>query len=131
MTGHLSRIPLRWVDLDAQGHVNNAVYLSYMEAARTEAYLRFRPGTRPEDLDIILARTTIDYRSPANLGETLVVEVNPGRVGESSFVLTYAIREKSSGRLVAEGESVQVAFDYAAQQKKRVPDDVRAKLQAA
>lgn len=126
---HELKVP--WRDLDAAGHVNNAVYLTYMETARTEAYLRLREGTRPQDLDIILARTCVDFRSPANFGESLVVEVTPGRVGESSFVLGYVIREKSTGRLVAEGESVQVAFDYAKQQKKRIPDGIRAKLQAS
>lgn len=120
-----------WRDLDAAGHVNNAVYLSYMETARAEAYMRLKgPSRRIEDLDIILARTSIDYRSPANLHEVLVVSVTPARVGESSFTLRYDIREKATGRLVAEAESVQVLFDYAANAKKRIPDDLRAKLAA-
>lgn len=121
-------VKVPWRDLDAAGHVNNAVYLSYLESARTEAFLRLRQGARVQDLDIILARVAIDYRSPANFGEVLVVTVAPTRVGESSFTLRYDVRETATGRLVAEAESVQVMFDYAANAKKRIPDDVRAKL---
>lgn len=122
------RVP--WADLDAAGHVNNANYFTYMETARVEAYFRLRGGREWRDLDIILARACCDYRSPATLNETLVVRVTPGRVGGSSFALRYEIREKASGRLVAEGESVQVMFDYATQRKKPVPPDVREKLEA-
>jgi acyl-CoA thioester hydrolase len=127
-------VTVPWRDLDAAGHVNNAVYLSYMEAARVEAYFRAAgrdPSTaKPEDLDIILARTTIDYRSPATFAEVVRVSVWPTRVGDSSFALRYEMREKRSGRLVAEAESVQVCFDYAAQRKKRVPERLRAALEA-
>lgn len=121
-------VRVEWRDLDAAGHVNNAVYLSYMESARVAAYFVLTGGSRAEDLDIILARTTIDFRSAATLGETLLVELRPGRVGASSFALSYAIREKATGRLVAEGESVQVCYDYARAAKKPVPDALRARL---
>lgn len=119
---------VEWRDLDAAGHVNNAVYLTYMESARTAAYYSIIERQRPEDLDIILARASVDFRSAANLHETLVVEVRPGRVGETSFVLLYTVREKESGRLVAEGESTQVSFDYAAGAKKPIPPRVREAL---
>lgn len=117
-----------WHELDAAGHVNNAVYLSYFEMARTAAYMRMREGSRWQDLDIILARTEIDYRSPATFHEVLQIRVFPGEVGRSSFGLRYEVREKATGRLVAEGTSVQVCFDYATQAKKAVPEKVRAAL---
>lgn len=117
-----------WHELDAAGHVNNAVYLSYFEMARTQAYMAVRGGSRWQDLDIILARTEIDYRSPAFFHEVLRILVWPGRVGASSFDLRYEVREKESGRLVAEGTSVQVCFDYARNAKKPVPPEVRAAL---
>lgn len=120
-----------WRDLDAAGHVNNAVYLTYMESARTAAYYAMTGGQEPRDLDIILARATIDFRSPASLHDDLVVEVRPGRVGSTSFVLVYDVREARTGRLVAEGESVQVAFDYAKNQKRPISEPLRAKLTGA
>ena len=119
-----------WHELDAAGHVNNARYLSYFEMARTEVYMALRKGSRWQDLDIILARTEIDFRSPATFHEVLEVRVWPGEVGRTSFGLRYEIREKTTGRVVAEGASVQVCFDYATQAKKPVPDEVRAALLA-
>ena len=117
-----------WRDLDAAGHVNNAVYLTYMETARTKAYLHLRGGKRAGELDIILARASVDFRSAATMGEVLVVEVTPGRVGETSFTLHYRITEKATARLVCEGESVQVCYDYKTQTKKPIPETVRAAL---
>lgn len=123
-------IKVPWHDLDAAGHVNNARYFSYFEVARTELYMRLRTGSRWQDLDIILARTCCDFRSPAAFHEVLVVEVTPGEVGRTSFGLRYRITEKQSGRLVAEGDSVQVCFDYGRNEKKPIPDAVRAALAA-
>jgi acyl-CoA thioester hydrolase len=132
---HTLEIPVRWADIDGAGHVNNANYFTYFESARIEAYYLAKgldPKTaRIEDLDIILARTSCDYRSQASMGEVLVVGVRPGRVGSTSFELKYEIREKTTGRLVAEGDSVQVCFDYAKQAKTPVPDWLRRALAQA
>lgn len=117
-----------WRDIDAAGHVNNAVYFSYMETARTEAFLKLRGGKGPQHVDIILARAEADFRAPAAMGDVLVVSVRPTRVGESSFAFRYEIREKTTGRLMVEGASVQVMFDYEKQQKKPIPADVKAAL---
>lgn len=128
------RVP--WSALDAAQHLNNAVMFSYFEEARVEAYFRAKgldPAAArwdPRDLDIILARTSCDYRSPAAMGETLRVSTWPTKVGASSFALAYRVEERSTGRLVAEGESVQVCFDYATQRKKAIPDELRAALSA-
>ncbi|HVM46181.1 MAG TPA: thioesterase family protein [Candidatus Thermoplasmatota archaeon] len=121
-------VRVEWRDLDAAGHVNNAVYLSYMESARVAAYFALTGGARAHDLDIILARTSIDFRSAATMGETLVVTVTPGRVGETSFALSYVLTDKATGRVVAEAESVQVCYDYARQQKKKLAPEMRARL---
>lgn len=123
-------VRVEWRDLDAAGHVNHAVYLTYMESARTAAYFALVGGKRAPDLDIILARAVVDYRSAATMHETLTIEVTPGRVGETSFALRYVVREKASGRVVVEAETVQVCYDYAKNEKKKVPAELRAKLSA-
>lgn len=125
-------IKVPWRDVDAAGHVNNAVFFSYMETARAEAYLRAKgldpEKARPEDVDMILARAECDFRSPAFFGETIVVEIAPGRIGSSSFEFVYRLFEKRTQRLVADAKSVQVAFDYATQRKKPLPEALRAAL---
>lgn len=127
-------VRVAWADLDAAGHVNNARYFGYMEDARVHCYFALKgegegaQGREARDLDIILARATCDYRSPARLHEEIVVEVRPGKVGASSFSLLYTLREKVTGKLVAEGESVLVSYDYAREAKKPIPEALRRQL---
>lgn len=121
---------VRFRDLDALGHVNNAVYLTYFEQARL-AYFQHLGWTWPpraEEWFFILAEARCTYRSPARLGERLRIAVGVVDVGRSSFRMGYQITEMLSGRLVAEGETVQVAYDY--QQRRPVPlsEDVRRRL---
>jgi len=126
-------IKVPWGDIDGAGHVNNARYFTYFETARVEAYFRMtgRAATsRIADLDIILASAKCDFRAQANMGDALLVSVRPTRVGETSFSLRYEIKRKADGALVAEGESVQVCFDYEKQQKRRVPDAMRKAIEA-
>jgi acyl-CoA thioester hydrolase len=106
-------IPVRFRDLDAMGHVNNAVYLTYFEEARV-AYLRAAFGdiARPEDFDFVVAESLCRYHSPAFLGELLEIGVRVEDVGNRSFKFVYRIEDSSTHRLVATGYTVQVAYDY-------------------
>jgi len=125
-------IVVRFRDLDAMGHVNNAVYLTYFEMARVAYHqtLSGRPSFDFHDFDFILAEVTCRYRSPAYLGETLLVGIRVVSVGSKSFVFEYEMREQTSGRLVAEGRSVQVMYDYREQRSKPVSDEFLAKVEA-
>ncbi len=106
-------------DLDPLEHVNNAVYFTYMEVARTEYYMQLT-GTRSlGEIRFIIARASCDYRAPARFGDRLLVAVWPSEVGNSSFKLRYRMTQKRDGTLVAEGETVQVAFDY--QKRSTIP----------
>lgn len=121
-------VQVRFRDLDAMGHVNNAVYLTYLELARVY-YLRERFGTRrPGDIGFILARAEIDYRSPVALHEGLFVGIGVGEVRNRSFTFVYEIREAETGRLVAEALTVQVMYDYAKNASVPIPEDVRQRL---
>src|SRR5512136_997372 len=105
-------VPVRFRDIDGMGHVNNAVYFSYMEQARSEWY-RTRMGIKSVDeIGFILARASCDFRAPIGLGETVVVVVTLTKLGDSSFHFAYELRSKETGTLFATGESVQVAYDY-------------------
>ena len=123
-------VQVRFRDLDALGHVNNAVYLSYLEMARV-AYVQSRFGlAHPRDFSFILARVEIDYKSPVTLGERLVVGIGVAHVGQRSFRFAYEIREAATGRLVAQAETVQVMYDYEAQQVVPIPEAIRRQLEA-
>jgi acyl-CoA thioester hydrolase len=120
----------RFRDTDAMGHVNNAVYLTYFEMART-AYWRALTGDPDyQKVPFILAHTTIDFRSPAFVHETLRVGIRVARLGNRSFECTYRVAEESTDRLVCDGRSVQVIFDYAKGESFPMPEDLKAQVRA-
>jgi acyl-CoA thioester hydrolase len=131
-------VQVRWRDLDALGHVNNAVYLSYLELARLSYVTALMPpGAEldpstwlPRDFQFILAQLEINYRSPALLTDRLQVAVHVSKVGRKSFVFEYAITDSLSGRLIADGQSTQVWYDYAANASRPVPEAAIARMEA-
>lgn len=105
-------------DLDALGHVNNAVYATYFETGRME-YLAALPAV--DSASLILAEITITYRSPAFLREQLLIGTRVTEVRNSSFVVEGQIEEKSTGRLVATSRAVIVHFNYTQGKSQPVP----------
>jgi len=124
-----TRVELR--DCDGLGHVNNAVYLSYIEEARTEFVFAITGGKRLADFDFILARAEIDFCSEATLGDELLVEVRPARVGTKSWELDYVIRQADGGEVVVESTSVLVSYDFTEGRSIPVPATLRERLEAA
>ena len=121
------RIPLqlRYNDYDERGHVNNAVYLTYFELARMAAWEAAGKGREPE---FILADAQVRYRSPAMLGEPLAVEVSLGEVRTKAWVWNYRVVCLTDERLVADGHTTQVMYDYSACSTLPIPDDLRGAL---
>jgi acyl-CoA thioester hydrolase len=116
-------------DLDVFGHVNNAVYLTYIETARIR-YLREVLGIESlEDLLVIVAKVHIDFRSRATLGETLEVRTRVSRIGTKSFDVDHEI-QGPDGRLVARAETTLVTFDYRGDSTMPVPDLWRERIEA-
>jgi len=117
------RETVRFSDLDGMGHVNNAVYSTYLEQARLAWF-----GTDNEMplTDVILARTEIDFRSPLAFGETVEIGVRPSRLGTKSFELEHELRV--DGRVVAEAKSVLVGYDYDRAQSAPIPERWRRRL---
>ena len=127
-SGFVHREPVRFRDLDGMGHVNNAVFSTYLEQARLAWFSQERFGAVDELPlgDVILARTEIDFRSPVQAGETVEVAVRPSRVGTKSFELEYELR--AAGRLVAEAKSVLVGYDYRRGESTPIPDRWKRRL---
>lgn len=120
-------IEVRFRDLDALGHVNNAVYATYLESARIAYYQRLVGGSL-DRLGIILAELTIRYKAPAHFGDELLVGVRVSRIGGKSFTMDYAIARLGDGALIATAQSVLVAYDYAAGRSVPVSDEFRARV---
>ena len=115
---------VRFRDLDAMGHLNNAVYSTFLEQARL-AFLEPQ-GARVRSM--ILARLEIDFRSPVELGENVDISVKPARVGTKSFELEYLLTV--GGRTVAEAKTVLVAYDYDTAQSMEIPNEWKERLAA-
>jgi acyl-CoA thioester hydrolase len=98
-------------DLDALGHVNNAVYATYFESARI-AYYQDLTGMTLEELNIILAEITISYKAPAFFDQWLAIGVKIESIGAKSFTMSYTAVRASDEALIATGRSVQVFYDY-------------------
>jgi acyl-CoA thioester hydrolase len=124
-------IEVRFRDCDPLGHVNNAVYLTYLEQARLyywRSLWGFRIDPTTTTPGVIMARAEIDYRIPAKYGETLEVRIDLAAVGRTSFTYDYEIVDQQ-GRVVASARTVQVMYDYAAAKPVPIPDAIRAKFQ--
>lgn len=123
-------IEVRFRDLDALGHVNNAVFLTYLESARLAYWLQVTGRRDLANMDVILARAEVDFRSPVSYGERLAVGVRCASVRRSSLVLEQAIAAAAGERLVAEARKVLVHYDYAAGRPVPIPETLRQRLLA-
>lgn len=125
--------PVSWSDVDAYGHVNNAVYLRWIENARFEYFERIglcahhaNTGQGP-----ILARTEIDYRAPVSHPDTLLVCTRVTSVRNSSFAMHNRVWSTAQQRIGAEAVATIVLVDYAdGGRSVRVPDVIRAAMRA-
>ena len=116
----------RYSDYDSRGHVNNAVYLTYFEIGRVHAWLA---ATDSADPNFISAEARITYRSPAMLGEPLVIEVTTSEIRNKAWVWSYRVLDERDDRVVAEGATTQVMYDYEQHRSVPIPDELRAALE--
>lgn len=123
---HVTRIVVRWGDMDALGHINNAKFFTYDEQARLEYFTVF-DGVVPEmwkAQGLILAKLGCDFLQQLHHPATLDVAWRIRRFGRSSMETECAMFE--GDRLVAVSEGVVVWFDYQAQKPAPIPDAVKA-----
>jgi acyl-CoA thioester hydrolase len=107
---HEKRVEIRWSDVDAYMHVNNAVYATYLEECRDE-WVDGALGDAGDSWDLVLARVAIDFRRELRLeDEEVVVSCTLERIGNSSLTLREQIRTRDD-ELAAEAEAVLVARD--------------------
>lgn len=120
-----------WRDLDGIGHVNNAVYFSYFEWARTKYWLALHevsddPG--PSHLDFIVARAECDFRRQLSLSEIIEIGVRIGEMRRSSFDFVYEIRMWDGGEIAATGKVVMVLFSWKSNTKRLITEELRERI---
>ncbi len=120
-------ITVRYGDLDPQGHVNNARYLTYLEHARI-GYIRalgLWDGRSFFSIGFILATAQITYKAPIHLGQAVRVGVRISRIGAKSLTMLYIVQDGETGEELASAETVLVTYDYHTSTTIPIPDHWR------
>jgi len=125
-------LEVRYGDIDGQGHVNNACYLTYLEQARV-AYLielGLWDGRSFLDIGMILADVHLALRAPITLRQPIRVGARVTRLGGKSFTMENIIEDRETGQVLAEATTVLVAYDYENGQSVPIPPHWREAIAA-
>jgi acyl-CoA thioester hydrolase len=122
-------VTVRYRDLDTYGHVNNAVFATYLEEARTAWIEATLDVDEMAAFSTVLASLDLEFLQPVTARGPLTIEVTVTDVGTSSFTLRYRVRH--GDEIVAEGESTQVHIDRETGESKPLPEDWRTQIAAA
>jgi acyl-CoA thioester hydrolase len=118
---------VRFRDLDMMGHLNNAVYATYLEQARVE-YIEDVVEEPLMEIGAVVADLHLDFERPIDWGDDVVVAVRADELGTSSIPLEYEIRV--DGDVAATAETLMVTFDPEAGEPRPIPDAWRERIQA-
>ncbi len=122
---HRLPIELRWRDLDAFNHVNNATFMTYLEEARIRWFESLEEDWVTDATAPLLAAVQMNYRSPIAYPGSIVVELTADRIGTSSVTLGHRIIGADSATLHADGHVVMVWIDRASGRPVPLPEAVR------
>ncbi|QYX79993.1 acyl-CoA thioesterase [Streptomyces akebiae] len=122
---HIYRCPLRWADMDAYGHVNNVVFLRYLEEARIDFLFRpekdFKQGS-------VVARHEIDYkRQLVHRHQPVDIELWVTEIRAASFTITYEVKDPD--QVYVRASTVIVPFDFSTQRPRRITSEEREFLE--
>ena len=122
---------VRYGDLDAQGHLNNAKYLTYFEQARLKYFLElglFDPDRSFQEIGVIIADIHIAFHAPVLWGAPVKVGVRIAKVGSKSLTVEQCVTDETAGQTYASGTVILVAYDYHDHKTIPVPDEWREKV---
>jgi acyl-CoA thioester hydrolase len=129
---HVERIPIRWSDMDAMGHVNNVTYFRYMEQARISWIDRLMPARDAwSKTGIVIANASCNYKRAITYPGTVEVKLYVGTPGGASVPTYYELRVDDDPVPYADGSAVVVFIDMTSQKSKRIPEAIRARLERA
>jgi len=127
MKEYTAYIPeIRFVDVDALGHVNNATYFTYFEQARIH-FFRELIGREWnwDETGLLVAHNEIDYMKPVLFRDVIKIYIGCTHIGGKSFTLSYTLRRQLSqgDEIVAQGSSVMVCFNHHTKQTRTIPEE--------
>jgi acyl-CoA thioester hydrolase len=124
-----TNLEMRFADLDMMGHVNNAVYFTYMEIGRTKYWER-AINWDWQTTGVVIGRASIDYILPIFLNDKISIYVRTSRIGNTSFDLEYLLVKNENGKeiICSKGKTVCIAFDYKSKTPIQIPDKEKNKM---
>lgn len=120
-------IQVRFGDLDAYGHVNNAVFFTYLETARTRLFLEPFLALGKRQLLLLVVRAECDYLKPIELADRVVIDLDFPKIGRSSFDVAYTVHN-GDGTVFARARTVMVCYDARHATPVAVPEELIAAL---
>lgn len=123
-------IEIRFSDLDAYGHVNSAVFLTYLEAARIKLFQKFFGAFMDNKIVFLVVRAECDYRLPLQLNDLLQVTVTISQVKNSSFDFSYQLHD-GAGKVYADAKTVMVCYDPKIKKPVAIPAEIKKVFLAA
>lgn len=128
---HTCRIPVRWGDMDAYGHVNNTNYFRYCEQTRVEWSQRVGFPVRTDAGEgVVIINAACTFLIPIIYPATVTVDMFVGEAGRSSLMSWYELRVEGDDRLYAEGSSKMVWMSHSTGRSVPLPEALRVHLQA-
>ncbi|MGW7285545.1 acyl-CoA thioesterase [Streptomyces sp. NPDC054847] len=133
MARHIYRCPLRWSDMDAFGHVNNVVFLRYLEEARIDFMFRLAPGDGSPSFSggSVVARHEIDYVRPlVHRHEPVIIESWVTKISAASLTIAYEVKEEDDASTVyVRASTVVVPFNLESQRPRRISAEEKSFLE--
>ena len=123
---HRTRLEVRFRDIDAFRHVNNAAFFTYIEEARIRYLCDLLEIKAVERLPMILAAVQIDFKSPILYGQEVEIGTRVDWVGNTSFSMSHHLTASPQARVVAEAATILVAYHYETEAPMPVPDAWRS-----
>jgi len=117
-------IEIRFADLDAYGHVNNALFFTYLEIARIKSFQQYFGEFLENQLMFLVVRAECDYRLPIEMNDLLQVTVRTERVRRSSFDFSYRMHD-GAGKIFAEAKTVMVCYDPKIKKPVAIPPEIK------
>lgn len=124
---HTTTVDLRFQDLDAAGHLNNAVYVTIVEEARV-TYLEDVLDLSLAEMSIVVAGLSVDYERPVTDPDSITVETTVSSLGSTSFDMTYTLSHDDM--VVATAETTQVTVDPGSRDPVELPEAWRSGITA-
>ena len=121
-------IEVRYGDLDPQGHLNNAKYLTYFETARINYFVHlglFTPGHSFMDIGVIMADACVTFHAAVQYGMPVKVGVRISKLGNKSMTVEQNIVHAETGEVLASGQVILVAYDYHTNKTLPIPKEMR------